>query len=54
MKERENTDETYVRLLLSYHDRSLEIDMNNDKQFMVTRLEEEMFDVTEEYICDSS
>jgi hypothetical protein len=41
---------TYVSLSFSYHDRSSEMTVKDDEQFIVARLEEKVFDVTEEDI----
>ena len=38
-------------LLLANHDRGLEMNVKDDEQFVVTRLEEEMLDVAEQNIC---
>ena len=42
---------TYMRFLLAQHDRGLQMDVNNDQQLVVTRLEKQVLDVTEEDIC---
>lgn len=42
---------THVCLLLSDYDGCLEMNMNNHKQLLVTRLEEEMLDVAKQYVC---
>jgi hypothetical protein len=41
-----------VSFLLSYHDRGLEVDVKNDKQLVIAWLEKEVFDITEENICE--
>jgi hypothetical protein len=38
--------------LLADKDRRLEMNVNDNKQLVVTRLEEEMFDVAEQDICN--
>ena len=37
-------------LLLPNHDRCLEVNMDDDEEFMVAWLEEEMFDVAEQNV----
>lgn len=39
-----------MSLLLADHDRSPEVNVDDDQQLMVARLEEEMFDVAEQDI----
>lgn len=50
----ENTQrrDTDMSFLLADHDRSLEVDVDNNKQLVVARLEEQVLDVTEENICE--
>ena len=43
-------DETNVGFLLANHDRSFEMNVNDDEQFMIAWLEEQMFDVAEKYV----
>jgi hypothetical protein len=38
-------------LLLAQHDRLFEVDMDEDKQFLLTWLEEKVFDVAEKEVC---
>ena len=38
---------THMYLLFSDHNRSLEMNVNDHEQLLVTRLEEQMFDVSE-------
>ena len=40
-------------LLLTNHYRRFEVDMNDDKKFMIAWLEEEMFYVAEEDVCEN-
>ena len=42
---------THVCLLLSNHDGCPEMDMDDHEQLLVTRLEEQMFDVSKQYVC---
>ena len=42
---------THVCLLLSDHDGCSEMNMNDYEQLLVTRLEEQMFDVSKQYVC---
>ena len=42
---------THMSLLLSNHDRCLQMYVDDHQQFLVTWLEEEMFDITKKYIC---
>ena len=43
---------TYVRLLLTNHDWRLEVDVNDNQEFVVAWLEEEMFDIAKQDICE--
>ena len=38
---------THMCLLFADHNRSLEMNVSDDEQLLVTRLEEQMFDVSE-------
>ena len=40
-----------MSFLLANHYRGLQVDVNNDQQFVVARLEEEVFDIAKENVC---
>ena len=42
-----------MSLLFAYHYRCLEVDVKDDEQFVITRLEEEVFDIAKEKICEN-
>ena len=41
----------HMGLLFANHDRGLEVNVDNDEKLVITRLEEQMLHVTEEYVC---
>ena len=40
-----------MSFLLSDHNKGLQVDVNNDQQFVVARLKEEVFDIAKENVC---
>jgi hypothetical protein len=40
-----------MSFLLANHDGRLQVYMDDDQQFLVTWLEEQMFNITEKYVC---
>ena len=51
LKDTRRKQNTYMSLLLANHDRSLQVNVHNDKKFMVARLEEQVLDIAEQDIC---